>query len=319
MVKCEYCGEETSRKRFCSRVCYDTWKIGKTNVQMLGKAKAEQCRIKQSKKAKGRPSKLKGKTYEEVYGIKKAKELKKSKFKNVDRHQHKGKTYEEIYGEEEAKRLRAIRSKDAHEKPRWGKSDGIFECKICGMKMNARYGLHKKWHESGHDKKHKCENDKCTEMVGYTHRTCSYKCSATLRCKEIGKDKMSEIKRKSLMENPNSHPCRLCGGMGRNKMFASFPQMALFDAVKSAFGEAELNYPVNTGKTVRYLDVAIILDKIAFEYDGEYWHKDRKNIDEQRDLELSALGWTVYHFTKKDNFDEKILSIVEGVLCDKEG
>jgi hypothetical protein len=260
-----------------------------------------------------KPSKLKGRTYEEIHGIEKAKELRKNKFKNVNRQQNKGKTYEEIYGEEEAKRLKEIRRKDGHEKPRWGKTDAIFECKICGMKMNVRgCGLHKKMHEIGHDKKHKCENDKCVNMVGYRYRTCSYHCSSIVRCKEIGKDRMSEIKRKSLMENPDSHPSRLCKGMGRNKMFASFPQMTLFEVAKNAFGEAELNYPVNTGKTVRYLDIAIITNKIDIEYDSEYWHKNRKNIDEQRDLELSALGWTVYRFTKKDNFDEKILSIVEG-------
>lgn len=56
---------------------------------------------------------------------------------------------------------------------------------------------------------------------------------------------------------------------------------------------ADINYPVNTGKTVRYLDVAIIDKKFDFEYDGKYFHDSKKDLI--RDNELKDIGWIVYH------------------------
>lgn len=51
----------------------------------------------------------KGRTYEEIYGIEKASELKKLRSINLSK-TRKGKSYEEIYGEIEGKRMRNLRS-----------------------------------------------------------------------------------------------------------------------------------------------------------------------------------------------------------------
>jgi len=315
MVKCKYCGKETNRKKFCNRECLKKWRVGKTNVEMWGEEKAKQCREKQLKKATGKPSKLKGRTYEDIHGEEKAKKLRRDKFKNSDRHARKGKTYEEIYGEEEAKRLRKLRSIGAHNKPRWGKA-GVIVCGVCGIEMNARgYGQHWKWHELGRDKKHKCANESCSVMIPYGKKSCSYSCSAIVRCKEIGSERMRETKRRSLMENPESSPNRLCAGMGRSKKTVSSPQRKLFDMVVEIFGEAELNHPVNTGRTVRYLDVAVISKKMDFEYDGEYFHRNRKEKDEERNLELFSAGWKVVHISEKDDMRKVVSSFQkEGAL-----
>jgi hypothetical protein len=76
-------------------------------------------------------SKLKGKTYEQIYGVERAIELKAEKFKNLDRSighisEKKGKTYEQIYGFE---RSLKIKSKFKHKE--WLKRRKISHCK-CG-------------------------------------------------------------------------------------------------------------------------------------------------------------------------------------------
>jgi hypothetical protein len=64
---------------------------------------SEETREKISKSSIGRISTRKGKTYEEFYGVDKAKDL-RSKLKNR-KQPTKGKTYEEIYGVEKAREL----------------------------------------------------------------------------------------------------------------------------------------------------------------------------------------------------------------------
>ena len=58
---------------------------------------------------------------------------------------------------------------------------------------------------------------------------------------------------------------------------------------------AEANYPIKSTKGFNwYIDVAWVDRKIAFEYDGLYWHKKEKDI--QRDKDLLKLGWTTFRF-----------------------
>jgi very-short-patch-repair endonuclease len=50
-----------------------------------------------------------------------------------------------------------------------------------------------------------------------------------------------------------------------------------------------LNYKTD-GK---YIDVALPERKIAIEYDGWYWHKDKQDKDSERIIELLDDGWKV--------------------------
>lgn len=58
---------------------------------------------------------------------------------------------------------------------------------------------------------------------------------------------------------------------------------------------AKANYPVKSIKGFNwYIDVAWVDRKIAFEYDGLYWHNKQKDI--QRDKDLLKQGWTTFRF-----------------------
>jgi len=52
------------------------WNKGKTYIELLGKDKAAQMRVKISTGQVGRTSPMKGKSYEEIYGLNKAKQIK---------------------------------------------------------------------------------------------------------------------------------------------------------------------------------------------------------------------------------------------------
>ncbi len=67
----------------------------------------------------------------------------------------------------------------------------------------------------------------------------------------------------------------------------SKPQVELFDLVKLLYSSAILNY----SSLNRSIDIAIPDKNIAIEYDGSYWHQNRKESDKIRQKELENVGW----------------------------
>lgn len=53
----------------------------------------------------------------------------------------------------------------------------------------------------------------------------------------------------------------------------------------------ELNHPLGS----YCIDIALVADKIAIEYDSWYWHGNRLDADNRRDKELIGAGWRVLH------------------------
>jgi very-short-patch-repair endonuclease len=88
--------------------------------------------------------------------------------------------------------------------------------------------------------------------------------------------------------------------------------------LKQKFRTAELNKPVDTARTTRYLDIAIFADGLNkehylldVEYDGQN-HKFRKREDQRRDKELKQIGWLTVRINK-NNLD-KALEIVANAI-----
>ena len=66
----------------------------------------------------------------------------------------------------------------------------------------------------------------------------------------------------------------------------SKPQVELFNIIKTIFSTAILEY-----KILNYnVDIAIPQLKIAIEFDGSYWHQNKKH-DNKRQTEIEKLGW----------------------------
>lgn len=75
------------------------------------------------------------------------------------------------------------------------------------------------------------------------------------------------------------------------KKFISKPQLELFNKIKLIKPDAKLEYFVK--EISRFADIAFIDKKIDVEYDGHYWHDNRKELDLMRDLQFNSIGWTV--------------------------
>lgn len=71
----------------------------------------------------------------------------------------------------------------------------------------------------------------------------------------------------------------------------SSQQLQIYNMLKENNYNVEINYPVSNVN----LDVAFFMDnfKIAIEYDGWYWHKNRQIEDRRRDEFLKKLGWKI--------------------------
>jgi len=112
--------------------------------------------------------------------------------------------------------------------------------------------------------------------------------------------KRSEWCKKYYKENPDKHPNRIIAKRMKElgHHYASKNQLEMYYTIKKYYPSAELEHPVDTGISIRFIDVAIPEKKVGFEYDGEYWHQD-KNKDELRDKELANCGWTIIRITKK--------------------
>ena len=103
-------------------------------------------------------------------------------------------------------------------------------------------------------------------------------------------------RQKFYQTHPEKHPNFICG----QKEFVSHPQKALFKCIKHTFkpNVVKMNFPVRTYKTTRFVDVALPMFKLGFEYDGEHWHTNLEK-DKQRDTELQKEGWHIIHINKK--------------------
>lgn len=71
----------------------------------------------------------------------------------------------------------------------------------------------------------------------------------------------------------------------------SKPQYQLFLLLKEMYGNCELNYPC--GKCLLDCMVEINGLKIDFEFDGEYWHKNKENEDRKRNYFVLSQGYVI--------------------------
>jgi len=97
---------------------------------------------------------------------------------------------------------------------------------------------------------------------------------------------------------------RISGALGQSLTpFISEPQKQLFEMVKEVYPTAVMEYPI-FGYCI---DIAVPELKLAFEYDGSYWHDAEK--DKMRDEILEQLGWKTVRFV--DHLPTKLLTTIQ--------
>jgi len=109
---------------------------------------------------------------------------------------------------------------------------------------------------------------------------------------ELGRAQSRRLK-KLFAEHPEKHPNAILAKKCRDgKGGKTWIETRMGEVLAVAGIDAEYNHNVGN----KWLDYAIVDEKIAIECDGEYWHKDKEK-ERLRDEFLEVRGWTVLHFT----------------------
>lgn len=140
-----------------------------------------------------------------------------------------------------------------------------------------------------------------------------------------GKDKICEMCTTMFWTSP-SIDSRFCSNICRirwlllNRYSRKFriqhpskPQRLLYTIVQKYFGKelVEPEYPIKCiNNKLYFIDVGVSKYKVGFEYDGKYWHQNRKN-DIQKHFDIVGEGWTLFHFDApikklEQQFQEKL-------------
>lgn len=78
--------------------------------------------------------------------------------------------------------------------------------------------------------------------------------------------------------------------MVRSVKNISKQQIKLYNIIKKIYPNSVLEYPVENEKYGYKIDIAIFNKKIAIEYDGSYWHRN-KDYDMNRQKIIESEGW----------------------------
>lgn len=92
-------------------------------------------------------------------------------------------------------------------------------------------------------------------------------------------------------KNPEKHPNAILAKKSKGHGFTYIEKL-----LKEYLDELGLNAVFNHRVGSKWVDFALVSDKLAIEADGEFWHSDaKKELD--RDLYLQERGWGVLHLT----------------------
>lgn len=220
----------------------------------------------------------KGKSYEEIYGVEKAKEI-KSKLSEV----HKGKHHSQEWVKNATNaRIGMGKEKSRINRLKWIKEHPEkfkeFQLKGSRTKGKVSIGFLSEIGKKGISVVHKKYKDK---VVGWCKK-------ARDSWTEESRKKQSNSIKQFYLRYPEKHPNRVLSKNGR----ISKAQRILFYEVKKVFPDAILEHPIKTPNGIRFADVGIPSINVDFEYDGSYWHRNKD--DKKRDLELNSVGWKTY-------------------------
>jgi len=103
--------------------------------------------------------------------------------------------------------------------------------------------------------------------------------------------------------NPMLNPIYRNKALKKQKIIFSRASMTSIEKKVASFLDClgikyDFNKCVRTKKTFRFPDLKI--KNLIIECDGEYWHRNRKQEDYERQLELEEVGYKVIRFTDKE-------------------
>jgi very-short-patch-repair endonuclease len=149
---------------------------------------------------------------------------------------------------------------------------------------------------------------------------CSYSCASKSR----DPDMIRKIAEKAAITNrerghyEETRKRMLNGLASKARRMARFsrpskPQLKMYELLLKIYPTAELEVPVKTFRTTRFIDVGIVSTKLGFEYDGQYWHKNAE-FDMMRQIELENEGWTIMRFKSVNEVENYVSNMTKSYV-----
>ena len=163
------------------------------------------------------------------------------------------------------------------------------------------------------DVEKECEFCKSKFKVKWDKRnqkTCSTTCGSKLKWKNPEyKDKMRKI---SSINAKKQHEEKTgIGWRSRKNLPPSYPEKIAIGVLNERKVDYEREYPIQK----YFIDFAIPRLRIAIEIDGQQHKlKERKMVDDKKDLLLQSMGWKVYRISyPEENIKDRIKNILADI------
>ena len=117
---------------------------------------------------------------------------------------------------------------------------------------------------------------------------------------------MSEVIKHYYQLHPENHPARK---LANNRNHMTYGEQIIYDWLLQNKIEFQHNYHHVSSKMNRFVDFFIPSKNLFIEIDGEYWHKDRKELDAKKDEDAIECGFQTIRIPAKSNIVETLKQI----------
>ena len=194
---------------------------------------------------------------------------------------------------------------------------GTWKCKHCQQIFETKRALYDHYHKShnlinfkrggwskGLTKETNTSLKRVSEKLkGHTYnKGIQHKTKHTLEYRQ----KMSRLKKEFYALHPEKHPARL---LANNRSHMTYAEKLAFDWLTENKIEFQHHYHFKSIEINRYVDFYIPSKSMFIEIDGEFWHKDRKELDKKKDIDAINNGFITVRIPAKSNIIEKLKEI----------
>jgi very-short-patch-repair endonuclease len=195
-----------------------------------------------------------------------------------------------------------------------------ISCRFCNQVFNTKNKLYEHYHlvhnipshNRGWTKGMTKENNETLKLISekLKNKPSKFKGTHGLRKykphTEEYKKMMSEVIKHYYQLHPEKHPARR---LANNRNHMTYGEQIVFDWLIQNNITFQHNYHHSSSKINRFVDFFIPSKKLFIEVDGEYWHKDRKELDAKKDEDATECGFQTIRIPAKSNIVETLKQI----------
>lgn len=197
-----------------------------------------------------------------------------------------------------------------HKSKNHGQNDCV--CRFCNQHFNTKHKLYEHYHlvhkmpyrKRGWAKGLTKENDETVRYIAESCKDKSNKFKGThglikhYQRSEQYKKMMSESRKRYYKLHPEKHPARI---LANNRNHMTYGEQITYDWLVQHKIEFQHNYHHCSSKVNRFVDFFIPSKKLFIEIDGEFWHKDRKELDAKKDEDAAECGFETIRIPAKSD------------------